>query len=91
MMADLESALRRAACWAPRGMPNTGALLLAGTEGRLRFRREQGDLVATLSGGAEVRVQLSPAGRRLTITCTEGDHSLAGSADLPPHLVERAS
>ena len=37
MEGNLESALRRAACWAPRGMA-TGAQLLAGTEGRLRFR-----------------------------------------------------
>ena len=44
MAGDLETALRRAACWATRGMPDTGAGLLAGTEGRLRFRHAVGDL-----------------------------------------------
>jgi hypothetical protein len=87
-MADLETALRRAAFWARRGMPHTAAELLAGTDGLLRFRPEQSDLTARLPGGEEVRVQLSPAQRRVTITRTEGDYEFAGSADLPPHLVE---
>ena len=42
----LESALRRAAFWARRGMPHTAAELLAGTDGLLRFRPEHNDLVA---------------------------------------------
>lgn len=88
-MADLETALRRAACWAHRGMPQTAAELLAGTDGVLRFRSEHGDLSALLPSGAQVRVQLSPARRRITITRADGSHELAGSADLPPHLVER--
>lgn len=88
-MADLETALRRAAFWARRGMPHTAAELLSGTDGLLRFRADRGDLVAMLPGGEAVQVRLSPARRRVTITRTAGDHSLAGSADLPPHLVER--
>jgi hypothetical protein len=88
-MADLETALRRAAFWARRGMPHTAAELLAEIDGELRFRPEHGDLAARLSGGEEVRVQLSPARRRVTITRTVGSCELAGSADLPPHLLER--
>ena len=38
----------------------------------------------------QVRVQLSPARRRVTITRTAADYEITGSADLPPHLVERA-
>jgi hypothetical protein len=90
-MACLETALRRAAFWARRGMPNTAAELLAGTDGVLRFRAEQGDLAARLPGGEEVRVQLSAARRRVTITRTGGRCELVGSADLPPHLVERSA
>jgi hypothetical protein len=36
-----------------------------------------------------VRVQLSPAHRRVTITRTAAHHEIVGSADLPSHLVER--
>ena len=86
----LEPALRRAAFWARRGMPHTAAELLAGTDGVLQYRPEHGDLAASLPGGEEVRVQLSPARRRVTITRTAANYELAGSADLPPHLVERA-
>jgi hypothetical protein len=87
----LETALRRAAHWARRGMPHTAAELLEGTDGRLRFRPEYGDLAAGLPGGGEVRVQLSPARRRVTITRTTADYELIGSADLPSHLVDRAA
>ena len=90
MAGDLETALRRAAFWAHRGMPQTASELLAGTDSLLKFRAKQGDLAAVLPGGAEVRVRLSPARRRVTITRTEGTCELVGSADLPPHLVERA-
>ena len=86
----LETALRRAALWARRGMPHTAAQLLAGTDGVLQYRPEHRDLAASLPGGEEVRVQLSPARRRVTITRTASDHEIAGSADLPPHLVEHA-
>lgn len=90
-MAELETALRRAACWAPRGMPNTGARLLAGTEGRLRFRPEPGDLYAHLPGsGEEVYVSLCTRGERVFIDRTDGDFLVKASADLPAHLVERA-
>ena len=87
---SLETALRRAAFWARRGMPHTAAELLAGTDGVLRYRPEHHDLTSSLPGGEQVRVQLSPARRRVTITRTAGDCEIAGSADLPPHLVERA-
>lgn len=86
----LETALRRAALWAQRGMPRTATELLAGTDGVLRYRPEHRDLAAALPSGEVVRVQLSPARRRVTITRTAGDYEIAGSADLPPHLVERA-
>lgn len=86
----LETALRRAAVWARRGMPHTAAELLAGTDGVLKYRPEHRDLAASLPGGEQVRVQLSPARRRVTITRTAGECEIAGSADLPPHLVERA-
>jgi len=86
----LEPALRRAAFWARRGMPRTAAELLYGTDGVLRYRPEHRDLAASLPGGEEVRVQLSPARRRVTITRTAAAYELTGSADLPPHLVERA-
>lgn len=86
----LETALRRAAVWARRGMPHTAAELLAGTEGLLRYRPEHRDLAASLPAGEVVRVQLSPTGRRVTITRTAADHEIAASADLPSHLVERA-
>ena len=89
-MANLETALRRAALWARRGMPNAAAELLAGTDGVLRFRPEQGDLAARLPGGEEVRVQLSAARRRVTITRTGRRCELVGSADLPQHLVEHS-
>ena len=90
MAGNLETALRRAACWAPRGMPNTAAGLLAGTEGGLRFRHEPGDLYAHLPSGEEVRVDLGTRRERVFITRTDGDFRVTGSADLPPHLVERA-
>ena len=64
----LETALRRAAHWARRGMPQAAAELLAGTDGGLRYRPEHRDLAASLPAGEVVRVQLSPAGRRVTIT-----------------------
>ena len=83
----LEMALRRAVFWARRGMPNAAPILLAGTEGCLKFRPDHKDLAAALPAG-EVRVQLSPMRRRITITRTEAAYELAGSADLPPHLVE---
>jgi hypothetical protein len=86
----LETALRRAAIWARRGMPHTAGELLAGTDGVLEYRPEHRDLAASLPGGEEVCVQLSPARRRVTITRTAANYELTGSADLPPHLVERA-
>jgi hypothetical protein len=86
----LEAALRRATFWVQRGMPQTAAELLAGTDGVLKYRPEHRDLAASLPGGEEVRVQLSPARRRVTITRTAAHHEIAGSADLPSHLVERA-
>ena len=55
---------------------------------RCCFRPGQGDLATKLTGGEEVRVQLSSTRRRVTITRTAGSYALAGSADLPPHLVE---
>lgn len=64
MAGDLEMALRRAAFWAHRGMPQTAAELLAGTESLLKFRPGQGVLAAVLPGGAEVRVRLGPPRRR---------------------------
>jgi hypothetical protein len=84
----LETALRRAAFWARRGMPHTAVELLAGTDGLLKYRPEHRDLAASLPGGEQVRVQLSPARRRVTITRVDGDCKLTASADLPPHLVE---
>ena len=86
----LETALRRAAVWSRRGMPHTAAELLAGTDGVLKYRPEHRDLAAALPGGEVVRVQLSPARRRVTITRSAADYEITGSADLPPHLVERA-
>ena len=86
----LETALRRAALWARRGMPRTAAELLTGTDGVLHYRPEHRDLAALLPSGEAVRVQLSPARRRVTITRTAAAYELTGSADLPPHLVERA-
>ena len=67
-----------------------GSRLLDGTDGVLRYRPEHRDLAASLPSGEQVLVQLSPARRRVTITRTAGDCEFAGSADLPPHLVERA-
>jgi hypothetical protein len=90
-MADRETALRRAAFWAQRRLPHVAAGLLAGSDGMLRFRPEHHDLAARLPGGEEVRVQLSPARRRVTITRTEESSELVGSADLQPHLVERSA
>jgi hypothetical protein len=89
MDGNLESALRRAACWAPRGMA-TGAQLLAGTEGRLRFEPRRRNLCARLPGGEEVRVALCTRNERVVITRIEGDCTVTASADLPPHLVEHA-
>jgi hypothetical protein len=86
-MVELETTLRRVALWARRGMPHTR--LLAGTDGLLRFRPERGDLAARMPSGDEVRVQLDPTGRRITITRTGSGFDLAGSADIPPHLLER--
>jgi len=71
-------------------MPHTATELLAGTDGLLTFRPEHNDLVANLPG-EQVRVQLSPARRRVTITRTAPDYELVASADLPSHLVERAA
>ena len=85
----LEPALRRAALWARRGMPRTATELLAGTDGVLQYRPEHRDLAVSLPGGEKVRVQLSPARRRVTITRSAADYEIAGSADLPSHLVER--
>jgi hypothetical protein len=90
-MPDLETALRRAAVWARRGMRDPAALLLAGTDGRLRFRRDPGVLCADLPGGVEVRVALSTTNERVIITRLEGDHRIAASADLPVHLVDSAA
>jgi hypothetical protein len=87
----LETALRRAAVWARRGMPQAAAEFLAGTDGVLMYRPEHRDLLASLPGGEVVRVQLSPARRRITITRTAANYELTGAADLPPHLVERAA
>ena len=87
----LETALRRAALWARRGMPHTAVELLAGTDGLLAFRPEHHDLVAKLPGGEQVRVQLSPARRRVTITRNAADCELTASADLPSHLVRHPS
>ena len=87
----LETALRRAAFWARRGRPRTAAELLDGTDGLLTFRPEHNDLVAKLPGGEQVRVQMSPARRRVTIIRTAADYELIASADLPSHLVERAA
>ena len=87
MEGNLENALRRAACWAPRGMA-TGAQLLAGTEARLRFRQEPGDLYAHLPSGEEVYVGLSTTNERVYITRVDRDYTVEASADLPSHLVE---
>ncbi len=89
-MANLEMALRRAALWARRGMPHTAAELLAGTDGRLRFRRGPSDLHADLPGGEEVWVALSTTNERVFLTRLEGDQRVIASADLPAHLVESA-
>jgi hypothetical protein len=86
----LEPALRRAVFWARRGIPQTAAQLLAGTDGVLHYRPEHRDLAASLPDGEEVRVQLIPARRRVTITRTAAAYEIAGSVGLPPHLVERA-
>jgi hypothetical protein len=91
LIPDLETALRRAAVWARRGMRDTAALLLAGTDGRLRFRRNPGELCADLPGGAEVRVALSTTNERVFITRLNGDHRITASADLPAHLVDDAA
>ena len=85
MEGNLESALRRAAFWAPRGMPHTGAELLAGTKGRLRFRNEPGDLYARLPSGEEVYVALSTRNERVFITRIDRDYRVEASADLPSH------
>ncbi len=89
MEGNLESALRRAACWAPRGMA-TGAQLLAGTRGLLRFEPKRESLYAQLPGGEEVYVGLSTTNERVYITRIERDYRVEASADLPPHMVERA-
>ena len=88
---DLETALRRAALWVPRGMPRYGAGLLAGTEGRLRYRRNSGDLYADLPTGEEIRVALCTRNERVFVTRIDGTFRVTASADLPPHLVEHAS
>jgi hypothetical protein len=66
----------------------TGAQLLAGTEGRLRFRSEPGDLYAHLPAGEEVYVGLSTTNERVYITRIDRDYRVEASADLPSHLVE---
>ena len=88
---DLESALRRAALWVPRGMPGYSAGLLAGTEGRLRYRSDPGDLYADLPSGEEIRVTLCTRNERVFVTRIDGTSRVTASADLPPHLVEHAS
>jgi hypothetical protein len=87
MQGNLESALRRAACWAPRGMA-TGAQLLAGTRGRLRFEPRRENLYARLPSGEEVYVGLSTTNERVYITRVDRDYRVEASADLPSHLVE---
>jgi hypothetical protein len=69
----------------------TGSQLLAGTEARLRFRKEPGDLYAHLPSGEEVYVGLSTTNERVYITRTDGDYRVVASADLPSHLVEDAA
>ena len=88
---DLETALRRAALWVPRGMPRYSAGLLAGTEGRLRYRSDSGDLYADLPTGEEIRVALCTRNERVFVTRIDGTSRVTASADLPPHLVEHAS
>ena len=88
---DLETALRRAALWVPRGMPRYSAGLLAGTEGRLRYRRNSGDLYADLPTGEEIRVALCTENQRVFVTRIDGTSRVTASADLPRHLVEHAS
>ena len=88
-MADLEAALRRAACWAvPRHAEHR----------RPAARRHRGQAAlpptrrprAELPGGEEVRVALSPAPSGSSSPASTGDCGVTASADLPPHLVERA-
>jgi hypothetical protein len=89
MAGSLEAALRRAALWTSRGLPTSGAGLLAGSEGRLRFRPQTGDLHALLPGGEEISVSLSTRNERVLIARVDGGYRITASADLPPHLVER--
>ena len=86
----LEMALRRAASWVARGMPGYGAKLLAGTEGRLRYRSARSDLSADLRGGETVYVDLCTRNERVFVTRVRGDFKVTASADLPSHLVEPA-
>jgi hypothetical protein len=88
--ANPEPSLRRAAAWARRGIPHAPVLLM-GSEGRLRFRPDHGDLRARLPGGEDVRVGLCSRNHRVVITRTEGSFRFTASADLPPHLVEDAT
>ena len=90
MDGNLEAALRRASAWASRGMPRSGAELLVGTNGQLRFRHEAGDLCACLPTGEEIHVALSTTNKRVTITRIAGDCTITASADIPTHLVEHA-
>ena len=71
-------------------MPKSGAELLVGTNGQLRFRHEAGDLCAVLPTGEEIHVALSKTNERVTITRIAGDCTITASADLPTHLVEHA-
>jgi hypothetical protein len=66
----------------------TGAQLLAGTAGRLRFEPRRERLYTRLPNGEEVYVGLSTTNERVSITRTDGDYRVEASADLPSHLVE---
>ncbi len=68
----------------------TGAQLLAGTRGLLRFEPGRANLHAQLPGGEEVYVGLSTTNERVSITRIDRDHRVEASADLPSHLVERS-
>ena len=88
MEGNLETALRRAACWAPRGMrtpaPSCSPAPRAGCASSPGAR----ELYARLPSGEEVYVGLSTTNERVYITRTDGDYRVEASADLPSHLVE---
>ena len=86
----LEALLRRAAAWARRGVPHTAAELLSGTEGRLQFRPDHGDLRGLLPGGEDVRVTVCARNHRVVITRSEGTFRFTASADLPSYLAGSA-